>query len=727
MDLGGRWAAAEANEDLRRAFPTLDFDDSGWELLTVPGQWTAEPAFSATDGPVLYRRHFAAAPVAEDRRAWLVMEGIFYQSDVWLDGSYLGDTEGYFFPHTFDVTEALKARPEHVLAVEVTCDPPAKRTAKRNLTGIFGHWDCIDPSFNPGGIWAPVRLAWSGPVRTSLLRVTCPEASPEVAVLDLCAVLDAREATTAVLRTEVRRAASHGAPGAPRPGPTAAVERQQPLAAGTNRVRWRVPVPKPELWWPASLGDHPLYEVRVSVEVEGLESDATVLRTGLRQVRMHGYVWRLNGERLFLKGANLAPTRRDLCYASPEQVARDVYLAKEAGLDFLRVHAHIARPELYQAADELGMMLWQDLPLQWGYRGVRRQAVRQAAAAVDLLGHHPSVIMWCGHNEPFALDPPAGGAVSIGTGVRFLAGQMLPGWNKSVLDRSIRRALERADQSRPVVAHSGVMPHPAWGTDSHLYFGWYQGEFRGLPRALAAWPALARFVGELGAQAVPYTAGFMAPERWPELDWAFLEAHHALQKTIFDKHVPPSGYPTFEAWRDATQAYQATLVRFQVETLRRLKYRPTGGFAVFCLNDAQPAVSWSLLDHERAPKLAYGVLADACAPVIVVADWLLPSYAPGAPVSVDVHVVNDMREPLTDATVEARLSWPGGGRAWRFEGDVAGDSCAYVGRLTATLAGPGSAATSGAGGYGGIALDLDLHWGSPTRSVSNHYSSVVTT
>ena len=163
---------------------------------------------------------------------------------------------------------------------------------------------------------------------------------------------------------------------------------------------------------------------------------------------------------------------------------------------------------------------------------------------------------------------------------------------------------------------------------------------------------------------MPYTAGFMGPERWPELDWAFLGAHHALQKSVFDKYVPPAAYQSFEAWRDATQAYQATLVRSQVETLRRLKYRPTGGFAVFCLNDAQPAVSWSLLDHERVPKLAYGVLGDACAPVIVVGRLAqLPNYRPGGPISVEVHVVNDLREPLAGASVEARLCiWPGGGR-----------------------------------------------------------------
>ena len=80
-------------------------------------------------------------------------------------------------------------------------------------------------------------------------------------------------------------------------------------------------------------------------------------------------------------------------------------LAIDAGLDLLRVHAHVARPELYDAADEAGLLLWQDMPLQWGYaRSVRKQAVRQARKAVDLLGHHPSIALWCGHNEPVAVD-----------------------------------------------------------------------------------------------------------------------------------------------------------------------------------------------------------------------------------------------------------------------------------------------------------------------------------
>ena len=171
MDLGGQWAAVEADDELRRSFPRPDLDDAGWSPVTVPGHWRGEPAFGGSDGPLLYRRRFQTESLAPGQRAWLVMEGVFYQSDVWLDGSYLGDTEGYFFPHTFDVSPAVAARPEHLLAVEVGCEPPARRSGRRALIGVWGDRSCIDPDYNPGGIWAPVRLVTSGPVRISSLRV----------------------------------------------------------------------------------------------------------------------------------------------------------------------------------------------------------------------------------------------------------------------------------------------------------------------------------------------------------------------------------------------------------------------------------------------------------------------------------------------------------------------------------------------------------------------------
>ena len=365
-------------------------------------------------------------------------------------------------------------------------------------------------------------------------------------------------------------------------------------------------------------------------------------------------------------------------------------LATDAGLDLLRIHAHITRPELYDAADEAGLLLWQDFPLQWGYaRGIRKQAVRQATQAVDLLGHHPSIALWCGHNEPMAIenDPSMWGDPKAlrKMAVRAFVAQELPTWNKTVLDHSVKRAFEKADSTRPVIAHSGVLPHPPRldGTDSHLYFGWYHGQERDLPGFLRAVPRLGRFVTEFGAQAVPATADFCEPERWPHLDWDRLGHTHALQKAVFDKFVPPAEHATFDGWREATQAYQATVVRRQIEALRRIKYQPTGGFAQFCFADGHPAVTWSVLGHDRVPKLAYDALREACRPVIVVADRLPEEVHPGDDLALDVHIVSDLRAVVEDAKITARLFWDDGGtRTWRWHGDIPADGCQRVGTVS---------------------------------------------
>jgi beta-mannosidase len=706
MNLDGEWLAAPSDDDLRRLFASEGFDDDAWQPMAVPGHWQSHPAFATSDGPVLYRHHFEAARPEPDRRAFLTFDGIFYQGDVWLDGEYLGDTEGYFFHHTFEVTEALAARADHVLAVEVACARPTDLTAKRNLTGIFQHWDCIDPAWNPGGIWAPVKITETGPVRIRSLKVLCRDATNDAATLEVEAELDTGAAGPVTIRTTTRREG--------RDETAAATTEEHPLAAGSNQVRWRLTVERPDLWWPHALGDQPLYEVEVEVHASGV-SDRRRLLTGLRQIRIRNFVATVNSERLFLKGANCGPTRRALAETTPADLAHDVTLARDAGLDLLRVHAHITRQEFYEAADRQGMLIWQDLPLQWGYGQVRRQAVAQARRAVSLLGHHPSVALWCGHNEPLALELTPGTALAPKTVARLAAGQLLPSWNKTALDRSIRRALERADSSREVVAHSGILPHPAWGTDSHLYFGWYHGHERDLPSVLARLPVLARFVSEFGAQAVPKTAGFMHPEKWPDLDWDHLEAHHALQRAIFEQRVPPGPHATFDDWRAATQAYQADLLRHHIETLRRLKYHPTGGFCLFLLADAQPAVSWSILDHDRQPKAAYAAVAAACAPVIVTADRPDASYRPGARLALDVHAVSDLRRPLAGVVARAVLRWAGGEQAWRYTGEVPADSCIRIGRLEYTL--PASTAA------GPLTLDLTLHW--EGGSVSTSYASEV--
>ena len=185
----------------------------------------------------------------------------------------------------------------------------------------------------------------------------------------------------------------------------------------------------------------------------------------------------------------------------------------------------------------------------------------------------------------------------------------------------MKRALERADGSRPVLAHTGP-PSRA----------------RDLAGLAAKFPRFVRFVPDLGAVSLP-----------------------------------------------CTEEHQASVIRTEVEILRRLKYRPTGGFCQDLLADPRPVVSASVLDHRRLPKLAYEALAAACAPVIVVADPPDASYRPGARVHLDVHVVSDLRFALQDVRVTAALLGPAGvsgPTSWEWVGDLGADTCVRLGAVS---------------------------------------------
>ncbi|MFV0307263.1 MAG: glycoside hydrolase family 2 protein [Desertimonas sp.] len=673
MELVGPWKAHIADDDLRRRGIGLDTPDEGWVDLAVPGHWRHHPDFAATDGPVLYRRRFTMTPPEPGRRRWVTFNGIFYQADVWLDGAYLGDPEGYFFPHSFDITSLSRLGEDHVLAVELSCRPEPSSGHRRNITGLFQQSEAMDQDWNPGGIWAPVIVYDTGPVRIDRLRVLCRDADDTRAHVRVAARLDSDDTNTVRLRTTADG--------------TVLAETEHTLAAGANEIEWAIDIDRPRLWWPRALGDQPLTTIEVEVLMDGEVIDRRRRQTGLREVAVNDWILSVNGERLFLKGANIVPTRPGLADVDEATVRADIDRAVTAELDALRVQAHIAHPALYRAADERGIVLLQDFPLLRGYqRSVRREAVRQAREAVDALGHHPSIVQWSAHDEPDASAPGDGDGRRLSRLGRAAARQ-LPSWNRSVLDRWIKRALEQSDPTRPVVAHGGVAPNlPRLdGTDRHLWLGWRRGEIGDLADRARLVPRSVRFVSEFGSQSVPDTsADMIEPARWPDLDWERLARHHGADVVRLLARFPPEQSPTFAAWRLATQRYQARLLREQIETLRRLKYRPSGGFTFSWLRDPAPMISAAVVDHAGQPKLAWQEVIEACRPVTLIPDPLPDEVLAGRRLRLEVHVVNDRRAAIDDAAVSVTCTWRSGRRDWAFRGAVEADSVERVAVLELT-------------------------------------------
>ena len=239
VDLTGTWRAAAADEALRRSFHHVGFDDDGWEPVRIPGHWADVATFS-DERSMLFRHRFEHRLPADDGgRSWLELDGICYQGDVWLDGRYLGDTEGYFVRHAFDVTGALRDREDHELAIEVNCSPSGSGHKRRSILGIYEGDNDMVTTRNPGGIWAPLRLRHTGPVRIHGVRAICETADEHRAVVAVRAMLATASARSVRVITEIGGVVH---------------EADHSIAVGLNEVEWRVTVPRPRAVVAVSVG-----------------------------------------------------------------------------------------------------------------------------------------------------------------------------------------------------------------------------------------------------------------------------------------------------------------------------------------------------------------------------------------------------------------------------------------------------------------------------------------
>ena len=480
-ELDGQWWAAPADESRRRTLPDPGAPMDGWVAVDVPAQWADQPQLVDVRGEVLHRVEFELPAAGTTDRTWLVLDGVAGTADVWMDGELLGDTDAPYLQHAFEITDVLALHERRLVALDVSCPPP-KESSRRDLLGSLTARD----GGAPGGVWRPVRTELTGPVRLGDLQVRCTSASHQRGEFRLRASLDTLLPRTVTVRTTVT--GPHG---------TTTDERAVPLAAGLNRQEWSVPVVDLVRWWPHSLGTPSTVEVRTEVVLadedpergDDTVSDVVTRRSGLRNVVREPGGWRVNGELLFLQGVTL----RDRGPGAPglEERLRQVVAV---GADLVRVVGRPPSPALLDLADELGLLVWADLPVVGHqHRSTVPRAVRQARRLVASTSHHPSVAVWCCHDR------------------RVLGRDLLVG------DRALAGAVTTADPDVPVLLRA-----PAPTTE--------------LPQARGRWPwsrpaplvvapddagadELARLVGAARAAAHDTAAGVLAPEPLDAAGW----------------------------------------------------------------------------------------------------------------------------------------------------------------------------------------------------------------
>ena len=343
-----------------------DFDTS--PPLHVPGDWnTQRPELLYYEGTVWYRRTFDFAGLAGGQRAFVRFGAVNYRADVYLNGKKLGTHIGGFTPFTFEVTQLLK-HGTNSLIVKVD-----NKRAREAVPTVNTDW------WNYGGITRDVKLV----------------SLPKVFISDHRLALES-EATRAISGW-VQIAGA----GAGESVELSIPELGEKITARTDvsgRAAFHFTPAELQLWSPET---PKLYEVRI--ECGG---DAVAERIGFRTVRTQGKKILLNGRPVFLRGICIHeefPLLGGGRVKSAGQAKQLLLWAKELGCNFVRLAHYPHNEAMTRLADELGIMVWSEVPVYWTIDWTNSETYQNAQAQLsDNIArdaNRASIIIWSLANE----------------------------------------------------------------------------------------------------------------------------------------------------------------------------------------------------------------------------------------------------------------------------------------------------------------------------------------
>jgi beta-galactosidase len=375
------------------------FADASWRNVDLPHDWSIEGPYGekeATGGPGgylptgigWYRKHFRLSESYSARQISLEFDGVYENSEVWVNGHYLGKRPFGYIGFSYDLTAWLNfgAR-ENVVAVRVdNSHQPNSRWYSGS--GIYRHtWLVVTGKVHVAQwgtyIAAPQITADFALVRVRTKVVNDGEAGSNCILATTIADRDGKEAQTAEAKVDL---ASH---------------------SGYEFVQ-QFNLRDPHLW---SLENPYLYTVRSVVREQDRVLDEYQTVTGIRHAAFdseRGFL--LNGQRVKMNGACLHHEAGSVGAAVPERVwERRLTSLKEMGCNAIRTSHNPPAPEFLDLCDRMGFLVMDEFVDEWK---VSKPAVRFAYSrhfdewaerdATDMIHrdrNHPSVVLWSAGNE----------------------------------------------------------------------------------------------------------------------------------------------------------------------------------------------------------------------------------------------------------------------------------------------------------------------------------------
>jgi beta-galactosidase len=375
------------------------FADAAWRGLDLPHDWSVEGPFVPTEpsggaggfaptGIGWYRKHFRLPASYNGHHVSIEFDGVYQNSEVWINGQYLGKRPFGYISFAYDLSPHLNASGENVVAVKVD-----------NSRQPNSRW------YSGSGIYRHTWLVAANPLHVA--RWGTFVTTPRVA----------REAATVQVKTQVRNERTAVAACTlvtvivDREGKVIQTAEVSQEVGGNGEYEFvqQVAVEKPNLW---SVAEPYLYRLRSTVRVGRQVVDEYETPFGIREAVFdadRGFL--LNGEQVKMNGVCLHHDAGSVGSAVPERVwERRFEVLKEMGCNAIRTSHNPPAPEFLDLCDRMGLLVMNEAFDEWkaGKGQVRGNGYsnyyddwheRDVTDFVRRDRNHPSVALWSCGNE----------------------------------------------------------------------------------------------------------------------------------------------------------------------------------------------------------------------------------------------------------------------------------------------------------------------------------------
>jgi beta-galactosidase len=373
-----------------------NFDDSKWRTLNLPHDWSIEGEFkedatSQGSGGYLpmgigwYRKQFSLPEMNKDQQFSIEFDGVYMNSDVWINGQHLGKHVYGYTGFNYDLTPFLK-KGKNTIAVRVD-----------NSLQLSSRW------YTGSGIYRHIWMSITAPVHVAQwgTYITTPQVDSISAKVSVCTSI---ENSLSIPQKMVLRSVVSDGSGRE----IASIETPVSISAsGKEEIEQTIKVVSPSLW---SIENPTLYTLNTYLVEGKKEVDNYSSTFGIRKIEYDkdkGFL--LNGKHVRMNGVCLHHDAGCLGAAVPDQAwVRRLQVLKEMGCNAIRTSHNPPAPEFLDLCDKMGFLVMDEIFDEWlekkapefGYhKYFQENSQADLVSMIHRDRNHPSIVIWSAGNE----------------------------------------------------------------------------------------------------------------------------------------------------------------------------------------------------------------------------------------------------------------------------------------------------------------------------------------